>query len=79
MDRDVKVEFMSGGWDINTQAFDWYNQSGLSMGGSSALVLAAYHPLGFLEGIHSWGYWGEQLQQMKPDLARVLGAAAAQA
>jgi diacylglycerol O-acyltransferase / trehalose O-mycolyltransferase len=270
MDRNIKVEFMSGGpsahavylldsmeagddfngWDINTQAFDWYNQSGLSlvmpvggkssfysdwyapaagnggtytykwetfltqelpawlaanrhvpqtgnavvglsMGGSSALVLAAYHPqqfiyagslsgflnlsapnwrgqvgiammwnggfspeamwgppgdpawarndptvqagrlaangtriwiycgngtptdpalaspdapiagLGFLEGfaidpnlafrdayiaaggrngvfnfsdgIHSWGYWGEQLQQMKPDIQRVLG------
>jgi diacylglycerol O-acyltransferase/trehalose O-mycolyltransferase len=25
-------------------------------------------------GTHSWGYWGEQLQQMKPDLQRVLGA-----
>lgn len=25
-------------------------------------------------GIHSWGYWGQQLQQMKPDLQRVLGA-----
>jgi diacylglycerol O-acyltransferase / trehalose O-mycolyltransferase len=28
----------------------------------------------FLDGIHSWGYWGQQLQQMKPDLQRVLGA-----
>jgi diacylglycerol O-acyltransferase / trehalose O-mycolyltransferase len=27
----------------------------------------------FPEGIHSWGYWGQQLQQMKPDLQRVLG------
>jgi diacylglycerol O-acyltransferase/trehalose O-mycolyltransferase len=27
-------------------------------------------------GTHSWGYWGAQLQQMKPDLQRTLGAAA---
>jgi diacylglycerol O-acyltransferase/trehalose O-mycolyltransferase len=26
------------------------------------------------DGTHSWGYWGQQLQQMKPDLQRVLGA-----
>jgi diacylglycerol O-acyltransferase / trehalose O-mycolyltransferase len=26
-------------------------------------------------GTHSWGYWGGQLQAMKPDLQRVLGAA----
>ena len=25
-------------------------------------------------GTHSWGYWGEQLQQMKPDVQRVRGA-----
>jgi diacylglycerol O-acyltransferase/trehalose O-mycolyltransferase len=24
-------------------------------------------------GTHSWGYWGSQLQEMKPDLLRVLG------
>jgi diacylglycerol O-acyltransferase/trehalose O-mycolyltransferase len=30
----------------------------------------------FPDGIHSWGYWGQQLQQMKPDLQRVLGATA---
>jgi diacylglycerol O-acyltransferase/trehalose O-mycolyltransferase len=28
----------------------------------------------FPDGIHSWGYWGQQLRQMKPDLQRVLGA-----
>jgi diacylglycerol O-acyltransferase / trehalose O-mycolyltransferase len=28
----------------------------------------------FAGGTHSWGYWGDQLQQMKPDLQRVLGA-----
>ncbi|MBJ7339355.1 MAG: esterase family protein [Mycolicibacterium sp.] len=26
------------------------------------------------DGTHSWGYWGSQLQAMKPDLIRVLGA-----
>jgi diacylglycerol O-acyltransferase / trehalose O-mycolyltransferase len=26
------------------------------------------------QGTHSWGYWGSQLQAMKPDLQRVLGA-----
>ena len=25
-------------------------------------------------GTHSWGYWGAQLQQMIPDMQRVLGA-----
>ena len=25
-------------------------------------------------GTHAWGYWGQQLQQMKPDIQRVLGA-----
>ena len=28
-------------------------------------------------GTHSWGYWGQQLEQMKPDIQRVLGAQAA--
>ena len=28
------------------------------------------------DGTHSWNYWGQQLQMMKPDLQRVLGAAA---
>lgn len=27
------------------------------------------------DGTHSWNYWGQQLQVMKPDLQRVLGAA----
>jgi diacylglycerol O-acyltransferase/trehalose O-mycolyltransferase len=26
------------------------------------------------DGTHSWGYWGAQLQAMKPDLVRILGA-----
>jgi diacylglycerol O-acyltransferase/trehalose O-mycolyltransferase len=28
-------------------------------------------------GTHSWEYWGQQLQAMKPDLQRVLAAAPA--
>ena len=28
----------------------------------------------FTDGIHAWGYAGQQLQQMKPDIQRVLGA-----
>jgi diacylglycerol O-acyltransferase/trehalose O-mycolyltransferase len=28
------------------------------------------------DGTHSWGYWGSQLQAMKPDLIRILGAGA---
>jgi diacylglycerol O-acyltransferase/trehalose O-mycolyltransferase len=28
-------------------------------------------------GTHSWGYWGQQLQQMMPDIQRTLGAQAA--
>jgi diacylglycerol O-acyltransferase/trehalose O-mycolyltransferase len=28
----------------------------------------------FLNGTHNWAYWGQQLQDMKPDLQRVLGA-----
>jgi diacylglycerol O-acyltransferase/trehalose O-mycolyltransferase len=31
----------------------------------------------FPNGIHSWGYSGQQLQQMKPDMQRTLGAAPA--
>ena len=27
-------------------------------------------------GTHSWGYWGAQLQAMKPDMQRVLGVVA---
>jgi S-formylglutathione hydrolase FrmB len=26
------------------------------------------------DGTHTWSYWGAQLQAMKPDLQRVLGA-----
>ncbi len=38
-----------------------------SAGGRNALF-------NFPDGIHAWGYSGQQLQQMKPDIQRVLGA-----
>jgi diacylglycerol O-acyltransferase / trehalose O-mycolyltransferase len=42
----------------------------------------AYHAAGGNDGVfnfpdngtHDWAYWGAQLQAMKPDLQRVLGA-----
>jgi diacylglycerol O-acyltransferase/trehalose O-mycolyltransferase len=30
----------------------------------------------FPNGTHTWGYWGQQLQEMKADLQRALGATA---
>ncbi|WP_445169480.1 alpha/beta hydrolase-fold protein [Mycolicibacterium sp. Dal123E01] len=111
------------GWDINTGAFSWFNDSGVSVvmpvGGMSSFYSGNGNPtdldagLGnvqlaaqFLEGAtirtnhqfqaryeaaggrngvfnfppngtHSWGYWGGQLQAMKPDIQRVLGASPA--
>jgi diacylglycerol O-acyltransferase/trehalose O-mycolyltransferase len=41
----------------------------LAAGGNNAVF-------NFPDGIHAWGYSGQQLQQMKPDIQRVLGATA---
>jgi S-formylglutathione hydrolase FrmB len=135
------------GWDINTAAFEWYFESGLSVvmpvGGMSSFYTDWYEPAvgngttvnvaqlvangtrmwiycgsgtpgdlegaasgipqQFLEnftlksnqnfqnayvaaggrnatfnfpptGTHTWAYWGQQLQAMKPDIQRALGA-----
>nr|WP_231988526.1 alpha/beta hydrolase family protein [Mycobacterium sp. 1274761.0] len=45
---------------------------------ADAYVAAGGHnaTFNFPEGIHSWGYSGQQLQQMKPDIQRTLGATA---
>jgi S-formylglutathione hydrolase FrmB len=54
---------------------------GLSMSGSAALMLSAYHPQQFVyagsmsgspSGNHSWPYWGAQLTALKPDLIATL-------
>jgi diacylglycerol O-acyltransferase/trehalose O-mycolyltransferase len=42
----------------------------VAAGGSNAVF-------NFPDGIHSWGYSGQQLAQMKPDMQRALGAAPA--
>jgi S-formylglutathione hydrolase FrmB len=51
------------------------------MGRSNQAFQNAYIALGggnavfnFLNGIDSWGYWGQQLRQMKLAIQRVLGA-----
>ena len=48
---------------VRPDRFDAY----LAAGGNNATF-------NFPEGIHAWGYAGAQLQQMKPDIQRVLGA-----
>ncbi|WKG01056.1 esterase family protein [Mycolicibacterium sp. HK-90] len=48
--------------DSNRAFADAYRAAG----GSNAVF-------NFPDGIHSWGYWGQELSRMKPDLSRVLG------
>jgi diacylglycerol O-acyltransferase/trehalose O-mycolyltransferase len=48
--------------DSNREFADAY----VAAGGNNAVF-------NFPEGIHSWGYAGQQLQQMKPDMQRTLG------
>jgi diacylglycerol O-acyltransferase / trehalose O-mycolyltransferase len=45
-----------------------FQQTYLAAGGSNGVF--NFPPT----GTHDWGYWGQQLQQMKPDIQRVLGA-----
>jgi S-formylglutathione hydrolase FrmB len=90
------------GWDINTPAFECFDQSGLSVvmpaGGESSFYSDWYQPavgnggtwtyqaaggnngpFNFPDnGTHDWPYWVAQLQAMKPDLQRALGAVASQ-
>jgi diacylglycerol O-acyltransferase/trehalose O-mycolyltransferase len=53
------------GFAINSN--DTFRDADVAAGGRYAVF-------NFPDGIHSWGYWGQQLQQMKPDIQRVLGA-----
>jgi diacylglycerol O-acyltransferase/trehalose O-mycolyltransferase len=57
-------------------AFGWRRS-----GGSNRTFVDAYIEAGvnngvfnFPDGIHSWGYAGQQLQQMKSEIQRTLGA-----
>jgi diacylglycerol O-acyltransferase/trehalose O-mycolyltransferase len=45
-----------------------FQQKYLAAGGHNAVF--NFPP----DGTHSWGYWGQQLQAMKPDLVRIVGA-----
>jgi len=45
-----------------------FQQNYLALGGNNAVFNFPS------SGTHAWAYWGQQLQQMKPDLQRVLGA-----
>ena len=45
-----------------------FQQTYIAAGGNNAVFNFPQN------GTHSWGYWGSQLQQMKPDIQRVLGA-----
>jgi diacylglycerol O-acyltransferase/trehalose O-mycolyltransferase len=47
-----------------------FSDAYIAAGGNNAVF-------NFADGIHAWGYAGQQLQQMKPDIQRVLGAAPA--
>jgi diacylglycerol O-acyltransferase/trehalose O-mycolyltransferase len=54
--------------DLTIRTNRTFQQEYLAAGGTNAV----FNFPG--SGTHDWGYWGAQLQQMKPDLQRVLGA-----
>jgi diacylglycerol O-acyltransferase / trehalose O-mycolyltransferase / mycolyltransferase Ag85 len=62
---DLPATFIEGmAKDANTAWRDQY----LAQGGHNAVFNFP------AAGTHSWGYWGQQLQQMKPDIQKTLGA-----
>ncbi|HMZ13457.1 MAG TPA: alpha/beta hydrolase family protein [Mycobacterium sp.] len=62
----IPAQFLEGLTTRSNQAFQQRYQSA---GGRNGVF--NFPP----NGTHSWGYWGAQLQAMKPDIQRVLGAA----
>jgi diacylglycerol O-acyltransferase/trehalose O-mycolyltransferase len=65
---DIPAKFLEGFVCRTNTTFQELYMAG---GGSNAVF-------NFPEsGTHAWAYWGQQLQAMKPDLQRVLGAQAA--
>ena len=61
----IPAQFLEGLTIRTNRAFE---ENYLAAGGSNGVF--NFPP----NGTHSWGYWGGQLQAMKPDLQRVLGA-----
>jgi diacylglycerol O-acyltransferase/trehalose O-mycolyltransferase len=53
--------------NITLQTNKQFEQKYIAAGGRNAIFKFPEN------GTHSWGYWGSQLQEMKPDLLRVLG------
>jgi diacylglycerol O-acyltransferase/trehalose O-mycolyltransferase len=62
---DLPAQFLEG---LTLRTNKTFEQKYLAAGGHNAVF--NFPPT----GTHSWGYWGAQLQAMKPDLQRVLGA-----
>jgi S-formylglutathione hydrolase FrmB len=61
------VRFGQGGFALAINSNVAFKNAYLGAGGT-------YGVFNFLNGTHNWAYWGQQLQDMKPDLQRVLGA-----
>ncbi|MEZ0052756.1 diacylglycerol O-acyltransferase/trehalose O-mycolyltransferase [Mycobacterium sp. MAA66] len=64
---NVPAKFLEG---LTIRTNRTFQQNYLAAGGNNAVFNFPN------SGTHDWGYWGNQLQQMKPDLQRVLGASA---
>ena len=58
----------SGGFSSALQSNFNFRDQYVAAGGNNAVF--NFPPT----GTHTWGYWGAQLNQMKPDIQRTLGA-----
>ncbi len=62
---DLPATFLEG---LTIRTNQTFKDNYIAAGGTNAVF--NFPP----NGTHNWAYWGQQLQQMKPDLQRVLGA-----
>jgi diacylglycerol O-acyltransferase/trehalose O-mycolyltransferase len=63
---DLPAAFLEGNFALRANLA--WRDAYIAQGGNNAVF--NFPPT----GTHSWGYWGQQLQQMKPDIQRTLGA-----
>jgi diacylglycerol O-acyltransferase / trehalose O-mycolyltransferase len=63
---DLPATFLEGNFAL--RANQAWRDAYIAPGGNNAVF--NFPPT----GTHSWGYWGQQLQEMKPDIQRTLGA-----
>jgi diacylglycerol O-acyltransferase / trehalose O-mycolyltransferase len=61
---DLPATFLEG---LTIRTNETFRDNYIAAGGKNAVVNFPAN------GTHSWGYWGQQLQQMKPDLISYLG------